>query len=120
MNGARNCTKSVAASEPLFHASREHALSLEGGRNSRTQRENEREREGERSASVLVTFDDRAVGEVGRVAELNYSLRRGRGGREGVGCEERRGRETQFGFVEPAWRRLATRVAEFTLLAERR
>ena len=69
-----------------------------------------------------------AGGEVGRVAKLR-SVEKGRwyreSGRESSGRIERNrgeriGRETQFEFVEPARRRLATRVAEFTLLAERR
>ena len=60
-------------------------------------------------------------GEVGRVAKLRWWEREGArvGEREGERCE-RVGRETQFEFVEPARRRLATRVAGFTLLAERR
>lgn len=64
-------------------------------------------------------------GEVGRVAKPRWWEREGaRVGKRKKECErercERVGRETQFEFVEPARRRLATRVAEFTLLAERR
>lgn len=64
-------------------------------------------------------------GEVGRVAKLRWWGREGAGegareGERGRERGERVGRETQLEFVEPARRRLATRVAEFTLLAERR
>lgn len=62
-------------------------------------------------------------GEVGRVAKLHgqgeeRARDRERNSQMERDRRERVGRETQFGFVEPARRRLATRVAEFTLLAE--